>query len=512
MSKQFSREEVKKHNKEGDCWIIVDTVVYDVSKFVGLHPGGEYALLDKDVAGQDATEAFFGLHKSEVLKKYKRLVIGTISNEKPEWILPEPGQLSTVPFAEPGWLSRGYHSPYYNDSHRALQKAMREFHDQHVLPDAMAREKDDKRPTVELIQKMGDTYINHMRLGPGKHLHGLKLPGGIDGKDYDYFHEMIVTQELARHGQRGYADGMQGGMVIGLPPVMNFGSEELKKKIIPEVLAGKKFISLAISEAYAGSDVAGLRTVAKKTEDGKHWIINGSKKWITNGHFSDYFSVGCRTGKNKLTMILVERVEGVDTKIIKSSYSSTAGTAYITFDNVKVPVENTLGKEGDGLRVILSNFNHERWIMACGSCRGTRMAVEQCFIWAHVRKVFGKPLIAQPVIRQKFGNLFARIEATQAFLEHVTYQMTKMNYGQQSDLLAGHIGVLKAYCTQTAGEAASECVQIMGGRGITKGAMGGGIESFQRTQKFDAILGGAEEVLYDLGVKQAMRKMPKTAL
>lgn len=144
-------------------------------------------------------------------------------------------------------------------------------------------------------------------------------------------------------------------MCIGLPPVMNFGSEKLKQEIIPDVLAGKKFISLAITEAFAGSDVAGLRTTAKKTPDGKHYIVNGTKKWITNGHFSDYFSAAVNTG-NGLSMLLIPRGEGVETKLIKTAYSTTAGTAYITFDNVKVPAENLLGKEGKGLFVVLSNF------------------------------------------------------------------------------------------------------------------------------------------------------------
>lgn len=119
-----------------------------------------------------------------------------------------------------------------------------------------------------------------MRLGPSKLLHGLKLPGGVKGEEFDYFHEMIITQELVRSGARGYADGLQGGMVIGLPPVMNYGSEELKKAVIPDVLAGKKFIALAISEAFAGSDVAGLRCTATKSADGKHYIVNGTKKWV----------------------------------------------------------------------------------------------------------------------------------------------------------------------------------------------------------------------------------------
>ena len=121
----------------------------------------------------------------------------------------------------------------------------------------------------------------------------------------DYFHELVITQELVRMGARGFGDGLQGGMVIGLPPVMNFGSQKLKDEVIEPVLAGEKFICLAISEAFAGSDVMGLRTFAKKSEDGSHYIVNGTKKWITNGTFADYFTTAvkvssgavCRAGQ-----------------------------------------------------------------------------------------------------------------------------------------------------------------------------------------------------------------------
>lgn len=109
---------------------------------------------------------------------------------------------------------------------------------------------------------------------------------------------------------------------------MNFANPQLKKKVVPAVLSGEKHISLAISEAFAGSDVAGLRCTATKSADGKYWTINGTKKWITNGHWSDYFTVGCKTGKG-LTVFLVERDDTVDTKLISTSYSTSAGTAYM---------------------------------------------------------------------------------------------------------------------------------------------------------------------------------------
>ena len=182
---------------------------------------------------------------------------------------------------------------------------------------------------------------------------------------------IIYTIHLLRMFNLGSITGLQAGTIIGLPPVLNFGSPELRARVIPEVLSGKKFICLAISEAFAGSDVMGLKTTAKKTEDGKHWIVNGTKKWITNGQyvealysyrgasertesdsFADYFTVGCKTDGG-FTVILVERSEGVETSSIKTSYSPAAGTAYVTFDDVKVPVGNTLGPEGGGMFVML---------------------------------------------------------------------------------------------------------------------------------------------------------------
>ncbi|KAK2460888.1 hypothetical protein APHAL10511_007358 [Amanita phalloides] len=511
--KVFTRDEVAKHNKDGDLWIIVDSKVYDVTKFKDLHPGGVSVFFEEDIAGQDATESFYGLHRHEILERpqYKRLQIGVIEGEKSVIQGRVLGELSKVPYAEPTWLSDGYHSPYYTEDHRQFQKAVRKFTDEVILPDAMAREQDGKPPSKNVLESMAKLNFHAMRMGPGKHLKGRVLMNGlVTPEKFDYFHELIITQELARCGHRGYGDGLMAGTVIGLPPVLNFGNEELKARVLPDVLSAQRPICLAISEAFAGSDVAGLRTTAKKTEDGKHWIINGTKKWITNGTFAHYFTVGCKTDDG-FTVILVERGEGVETKPIKTSYSPTAGTAYITFENVMVPVGNTLGPEGGGIFVILSNFNHERWVMCCASARLQRFIVEECLKWVSQRKAFGKPLHSQAVIRSKLAAMISRVESVQSWLENVTYQMNNMTYKQQAAKLAGPIGLLKMYCTRSAQLTAADAVQIFGGRGITQTGMGSYIEHYHRTVTFDSILGGAEDVLGDLGVRQAIRSMPKTA-
>ncbi|KAK4188019.1 acyl-CoA dehydrogenase/oxidase [Podospora australis] len=511
-SKTFTRDEVKKHNTEDSVWFVIDTVVYDVSEFLDAHPGGEAVL--RQVAGKDATAAFYNLHRHEVLQKYSDLAIGTIEGEKQSIITPKIGDLSPVPYAEPLWLTPQFKSPYFKDSHRRLQKAMRIFTDEHITPEALEKERTGEIVSQELIDKMSKAGVLHMRMGPGKHLHGVNLLGGaVDGKEFDYFHDMICSQEAVRAACRGFQDGNMAGMVIGLTCVLNYGHKnpELKKKVEEECFSGKKKICLAITEAFAGSDVAGLRTTAKKTPDGKHYIVNGTKKWITNGTFSDYFVTGVNTGKG-LSVLLIPRGEGVETKQIKTSYSTAAGTAYITFDNVKVPVENLLGEENKGIYVILSNFNHERWTMACATIRYMRLVTEESLKWAHQRIVFGKRLIDQPVIRQKLAKMIALCESHQSWLETITYQMCHMAYAEQAKHMGGPIALLKMSCTRAAHEIADEAVQIWGGRGLTQTGMGRVIENFNRTYKFDSILGGAEEVLGDLGVRQAMKGMPKAVL
>jgi len=285
----------------------------------------------------------------------------------------------------------------------------------------------------------------------------------------------------------------------------------LRERVTEECLSGKKKMCLAITEAFAGSDVAGIKTTAEKTPDGKHYIVKGTKKWITNGMFCDYFVTGCRTKKG-FSVILIERDDNVETTKIKTSYSTAAATAFVQFDNVKVPVSNLLGEEDNGFIVIMSNFNHERWAMSCAVIQWCRTVTEECLKWSHQRTVFGKALITQPVIRQKLAKMISLTEAAQSWLETITFQMNNLSYAQQSKLLGGPIGLLKSYATRCGHEVADDAVNIFGGRGLTQSGMGKVVEMFHRTYKFDAILGGAEEVLADLGVRQAMKQMPKAML
>ncbi|KAI8070857.1 acyl-CoA dehydrogenase/oxidase [Gongronella butleri] len=506
MSKTFSREEVAKHASENDLWIIIDAAVYDMSRFVDMHPGGAFPILE--LAGKDATDAFYGLHRQEVLVKYKRFKIGTIAGEEAQIRIPEAGELSEVPYAEPSAF-QGYKSPYYKESHHKFRTEVRKIL-QELAEEFRELEQTDGKPSDELMQKLGETGLLACNVGPGPHLKGINIPAGVKPEEFDYFHEMIVHEEFARVVPRGVDDGVIGGFVIAIPTVLNFAKPHIREKVAPEVLLGRKRICLAITEPYAGSDVARIRTTAKLSADGSHYIVNGVKKWITSGRYADYFSTAVRTDKG-LSMLLIPNGEGVETKPIRTSYSPSAGTSLVFYENVKVPIENLLGVENEGFKVVLSNFNHERLVMLMGASAAGRIAVEECFKWANQRKVFGKRLIDQPVIRNKLANMISQVESFHNWLENLTYQMNHMNYAEQAVKLAGPIALAKYQSTRMLHTVADDAVQIFGGRAITKTGMGRYVEMLQRTYKFSAILGGSEEIMADLGVRQAMKSFPKDA-
>lgn len=520
ITAEYTLAEVAAHNKQGDAWIAIDGYVYDISKFAAMHPGGELLLLEQ--AGKDTTKDFFSLHQAEVLEKYFRLRVGRVVDQKPGKLLGdqlEPGHISQVPFAElPS--DTGAMSPYYTKDHARFRVEVRKLMHKHLLPEMRQRSRTGKPPTRKLFTDLGAAGVWVATMGPGVWFDGsLKALGldsfcGVKAKDFTYFHEKIMHEERYRWGYPGFSDGSAAGFTIGMPPVLYFAKPEVRDTVGREVFSGRKSICLAITEPYAGSDVAGIRCRAELNAAGTHYVVNGVKKWITNGTFCDYFATAVRTGgggAGGISMLLIERVEGVSTELIKTSYSTSAGTSYITFENVLVPVQNLLGKEGRGFQVIVFNFNHERWMIGVCAIRASRYVVEQCLKWAHQRQVFGKALIAQPVIRQKLAHMIANLESVSSWCDDITYQMTKLSFSDMQQKLAGPIALFKLRCTRVAFMINDEAQQIFGGRAISQKGMGQVIERFGRSIKYAAILGGSEEIMADLGMKQTMKQMPKVA-
>jgi len=191
-----------------------------------------------------------------------------------------------VPFGDAYWY-QDWKSPYYNDSHRKLRSAMRRFTDEHLTP--FAHEWDQAREIPpETYKKIADHGIlAAIAAGstgwPTEYAEGIPVPGGIDPASFDAFHNLIVIDEMSRCGSGGIMYGLLGGFGISVGPILHFGSDELKKRIIPLLLRGEKRSCLAITEPEGGSDVANLVTTAKKSDDGQHYVVEGAKKWITKG-------------------------------------------------------------------------------------------------------------------------------------------------------------------------------------------------------------------------------------
>lgn len=189
---------------------------------------------------------------------------------------------------------------------------------------------------------------------------------GVKVEDWDYFHTSIYLDEMARVGVTGPGGSMTAGHAFGIPPIIKFGSRALHEKFLPDLLPGKKRACIAITEPGAGSDVANITTTATKTKDGKFYVINGEKKWITNGFWSDYAAMAVRTGgpgPGGLSMIVcpLKGHPGVTMRRLKVSGQISAGTTYIELDDVKVPVENLIGEEGMGMKYVMVSLTvHEK--------------------------------------------------------------------------------------------------------------------------------------------------------
>lgn len=295
-----------------------------------------------------------------------------------------------IPFSEPPWLT-GLPSPIFKPTHHAWQRAIRVFISEHLLLHAVEWEKSTTVP-----EHVFETFAKHNMLIPAlpaplpvEWLHNLgihELLGGLKIEDYDYLHALIFSDEMARSGLAGPSGSLTTGMAFGVPPILKFGSRELQERFLPDLLRGKKRSCIAITEPDAGSDVAGITTTAVRSPDGKHWIVNGTKKWITNGIWTDYASMAVRTGREGsgaagLSMLVVPLKDypGVTMRRLKVGGQISAGTTYIELDDVRVPIENLIGEEGMVRPKYLGNRTH--WLMVAHdgltSCTGHAICHDQ---------------------------------------------------------------------------------------------------------------------------------------
>lgn len=413
---------------------------------------------------------------------------------------------STLPWAEPSWYT-GRPSPYYKESHRRLRDTLRKWCDKHIAPHTDSWVEAGAVPP-SLYHECAKAGLL-VPIAAGKTIPPEWAPYGIIANishtEWDGFHDLILWDELLRGGS---VASLFTGLVVGAPPLLKFASKELQDQIFPEILSGEKRICLAITEPSAGSDVRNITTTAEKTADGKHYIVNGEKKWITNGMFSDYFMTTVRTGgegAEGISMLLIPRSDGLRTRPVPVMAGPLSATTFVTFEDVKVPAQYLIGAEGAGFMQTMTNFNHERLWIAFQALRSSRIAIHDAFQWALKREAFGKTLIEQPVVRYKFGNMGRQIDALQAWTEQIVYELEQLSDKDGSRLLGGTTALLKVESGLVGKYVAEECLKIMGGLGLTKTGQGSRIEAFYRTMPSFVVPGGSEDVLIDLGVREALK-------
>jgi acyl-CoA dehydrogenase len=373
-------------------------------------------------------------------------------------------------------------SPFYTPEHEAFRLTMRRWVEREIAPFVDAWDEAGEFPR--------DLYRKAAQVG----LLGLGYPEEYGGTPGDLFFRIVASQELARAGSGGVSAGL-GSHTIGLPPIVRLGHPALRERVVPPVLRGEKIAALAITEPDAGSDVARIRTTAKRI--GAEYVVNGGKMFITSGVRADFYTVAVRTGgpgMGGISLLLIERgTAGFTQTPLKKMGWWASDTAALHFDDCRVPAENLIGGEHEGFRGIMLNFNGERLGMAAGANGFSQVCLEEAVHWARERKTFGKPLIQQQVIRHKLVDMAMRIQATQAYLEQTAWRM------EQGDVPAADVAMLKNQATQTMAFCASEAVQIHGGMGFMRGTK---VERIYREVKVNAIGGGAEEIMKELAARQ----------
>jgi acyl-CoA dehydrogenase len=288
---------------------------------------------------------------------------------------------------------------------------------------------------------------------------------------------------------------------IGLPPLLAHGTPELQAEVVPPVLRGEQIAALGITEPGGGSDVAALRTTARR--DGDDYVIDGEKVFITSGVRADWVTLAVRTDANNkgaggISMIVVPMDRpGVSRSALQKMGWHCSDTAHLRFEGVRVPARYRLGEEGAGFRMIMGNFNGERLAMSAMALGFAQACYDEALDWARQRQTFGAALIERQTIRHRLMDMRMRIESTQAWVDAVT---ARADAGDQGADWVAHVCLLKNHATQTMQFCADAAVQILGGMGFMRGTAS---ERIYREVKVMMIGGGAEEIMKELAARQS---------
>ena len=369
--------------------------------------------------------------------------------------------------------------------HDELRKTVRAFLAREVDPHAEEWEREGLFPAHEIMKKLG-------RLG----LLGLTKPESVGGSGLDYSYSVVMAEELGggRSGAVAMAVGVQTDMAT--PALARFGTADLQSEFLAPAVAGEAVAAIAVSEVSGGSDVAALKTTARK--DGDDYVINGSKMWITNATQADWYCVLCNTGDgpvhaNKSLIIVPRKAKGltVGEKLDKLGMRAS-DTAPLYFEDVRVPQRHRIGAEGTGFMMQMLQFQEERLFGAASTLKSMERVINETIAYCRERKTFGQPLIDNQVIHFRMAELQTEVEALRALV----YRAAEDYVGGADVTLLASMAKLKG--GRLAREVADSCLQYWGGMGFMWDNVA--TRSY-RDSRLLSIGGGADEIMLGIIAK-----------
>jgi len=375
-------------------------------------------------------------------------------------------------------------SPFETEERAAFRKTLRDFVAAEITPHVNDWDEAGAVP-AELHERVGALGV--WGFGIDEKYGGL----GFD----DCFMRAAYAEEFAMCGAGGVSAAINGRS-ISIEPLHRLASDGIKDRVVADIVAGRKGSSLGVTEPSGGSDVANLKTTARR--DGNHFVLNGSKTFITGGMNSDYFVIPARTGGSGLEGISLFFVEADTPGFSRSALPRKMGwwcsdQATLYLDDVRLPAENMMGEEDRGFIAVMENFNLERVSLIAGMLGMMKLCMADSIAWAQERETFGKKMIRHQVIRHKIADMSARIDAVEAYLNMICWQVN------EGPMPVAEICKAKFFTSKTLEFCASEAMQVMGGAGYLRG---NSIERIYREVKVMAIGGGSEEIMRDLAMRQ----------
>jgi acyl-CoA dehydrogenase len=372
---------------------------------------------------------------------------------------------------------------FERDEHRELRLQMGRFARAEIAPGAHAWEEAGEFPR-ELYQKAA-------RAG----FLGLGYPEELGGLDGDLTHQMVAAEAMVMEGRSvGTCVGLSSHC-IAIPPILRFGTPEQRQRFVRPVLAGEKIAALAITEPGGGSDVAGIRT--KALRQGDHYLVDGSKTFITSGCRADLVTTAVRTGgpgPGGISLLVIEKGTpgfSVSRKLAKTGWWAS-DTAELFFDDCRVPASNLIGAENTGFLAIMTNFTTERLLLASQCVAIAQLAFDESRRYARERHAFGKPLSGFQITRHKLAEMETRLVAARALVGEVAQAHLR---GDDTIALAA---MAKNFSADVCSFVADQAVQIHGGYGYMREYV---VERLYRDARIYPIGGGTREIMNELIIK-----------